>query len=339
VAEQTDFNQWFKLDQLIWSCAISQAVHVAVELGLPELLQLEAKSAEEIATLTGSDAWALDAVLHALAAFDVLKMDATERFSLSEMGALLLKSGPALPGEAGAFFETIYRSLGALTHAVRTGEKAFDRAFGISFYEYLSREAEVGRFFNEQMVRNIPARYAGISSIFDFSRVSRVVDIGGGEGGLLLHLLSQRPHLKAMLFDLPGVVEKAGPRFKEAGLCDRCEIVGGSFLESVPEGGDLYMLAAVLNNLRDSDAAQLFANCRASMGPGTRLLILEPLRNFGERLTQWAALVGLGVMAQRGGRTRTEAQVRKLLVEARFELFEVRHYQSAPRTVIEAVPI
>jgi hypothetical protein len=281
----------------------------------------------------------LESVLHALAAFDVVCLDAEERFSLSDLGALLLPSSPGLPDEAGVFFETIYRPLGGLVEAVKTGEIAFDRVFGCTFYEYLARNPGVGGFFSDQMVRNAPLRYAGISSVFDFSGVSRIVDVGGGQGGLILRLLNDQPHLTAAIVDLPEVIEGARQRINEAGLSRRCEFIPADFLDSVPAGGDVYILAFVVNNCRDQDAARLFANCRASMGAKSKLLILESLREPGKTLSRWAALVELGIVAQRGGKSRTEGQLRRLLRSAGLNVSEIRRFPSAPRTVIEVAPI
>jgi hypothetical protein len=67
------------------------------------------------------------------------------------------------------------------------------------------------------------------------------VDVGGGQGALILELLRQQPHLTALLFDSPDVVENSTDRLEQAGLSDRCQVVSGNFLESVPTGGDVYL--------------------------------------------------------------------------------------------------
>ena len=337
--EKTAAELWYKLDTLIWSCVISQAVHVALELGVPATLKAGPKSVAEVAAATDSDPWTLEAILHALAAFEVLEVDREERFRLTKVGALLLDPSKGLIGEAGAFFETIYRAQSGLIDMAKTGETAFNAVFGIGFYEYLARNPRAGSFFNEQMLRNGPVRYASISTIYDFSKVSRVVDVGGGQGALILELLRQQPHLKAVLFDSPQVLKGVVARLEQAGVAGRVEVIAGNFLESVPAGGDLYFLAAVVSNLVKREAQRLLTNCRAAMNSKARLLILESVRDFGKKLPKWASLVELGIMAQRGGRTRTEPQLRELLHSSGFRLSEIRRYASGPRTVIEAAPL
>ena len=264
MAEQDDDALWFKLDELVWSCAISQAVHVAVELGIPELLQAGRKSAGELAATTSSDEATLESILFALAAFDVLDMDDSEHFSLTELGTLLLKSKPGIPEEAGVFFETIYKPLGSLLTSAQTGETAFEHVFKMTFYEYLSRNPSVGRFFNEQMIRNAPTRYGALSSLYDFSRIDKIVDVGGGQGGLLLQLLAQQPHLTATLLDLPNVITSPCPR----GV--RIRIRRGSAIRAMMSAQwPAFVSASVVKKLLSTAPMLMYQHSRSGVsGPG-----------------------------------------------------------------------
>lgn len=328
---------WERLCELIWGCAIGQAIHACVELGIPELLTPGPRTTDQLAAATGADAWTLESVLRALAAFDVLA-DEGETYALTQIGRLLLKSAPGPgAGEAGPFFETIYRPLGALLEAVRTGGIAFDRVYGKSFYSYLAEHPPLAAHFFDAMESNAPHRYAGLSSIFDFSDVSRVIDVGGGEGSLLVQLLSEQPHLTGVLFDLPVAADRARARLESAGLSGRCTIVSGDFRTGVPSGGDLYILAQILNNWRDAGARCILANCRAAMSAESRLLVLEPVSGMRPP-SRWQALVSLGVLAQRGGRTRSEAQLRSLMTQVGFRMESLVQFSSTTTCAITATP-
>lgn len=336
---EEEFQDWERLCELIWGCAIGQAIHVSVDLGIPEMLNAGPQSAEQLAAATGADAWTLETVLRALVAFDVLSIDGAQQYALTRMGRLLLRSAPGpSASEAGEFFETIYRPLGALPHVVRTGEVAFDHVYGRSFYEHLAESPTLAANFYDMMEANAPQRYAGLSSVRDLSGVSRVIDVGGGDGSLLIQLLREHGGLKGVLFDLPVVAGRARDRIEAAGLSDRCEVVPGDFRESVPGGGDLYILAQILNNWRGEEARRVLTNCRAAMDGGARLLILEPVYTPGPQ-SKWRALVSLGVMAQRGGRTRSEAQLRALLTAAGFQLEHILQLPSNTTHAIEAKPV
>lgn len=333
---EEEFRDWERLCELIWSPAIAQAIHVAVELGIPEILNAGPSSAGKLAEAVGADAWALEAVLRALAAFEVLSFDGALQYELTRMGKLLLRSAPGpSAGEAGEFFETIYRPLSALTHMVKTGDVAFDHVYGKSFYDHLAESRELAAHFYDTMESNAPRRYAGLSSVCDLSGVLRVIDVGGGEGSLLIQILREYPDVRGVVFDLPVACGRARDRIERAGLSERCEVVAGDFLKSVPAGGDLYILAQVLNNWRDEEARRVLLNCRAAMEEGARLLILEHVYTTGP-LPRWRTLVSLGVMAQRGGRTRSEAQLRALLTATGFLVDHICWLHANATCAIEA---
>lgn len=328
-----------RLCELIWGCAIGQAIHVATVLGVFEALDQDPASPEELAERVGADAWTLETILRALLAHGVLARHGEHEFALTGMGRLLLNSAPGPSrGEAGEFFETLYGALGALMHMARTGEVGFDHLYGKSFYDHLADRPTLAGPFYDSMRATAASRYAGLSSVVDFSGAGRVVDVGGGEGSVLLQLLGEHPALHGTLLDLPVVAERARRRVADADLTDRCTVIGGDFQRQVPGGGDVYILAQIVNNWRDKEALPVLVNCREAMGGGSaRLLVLERL--LGDEVdTRWQSLVSLGVMAQRGGRSRTERQMRKLLQSAGFRLDQIKLLPGGVTSAIIACP-
>ncbi|MDP9105757.1 MAG: hypothetical protein M3N49_07470 [Candidatus Eremiobacteraeota bacterium] len=333
---EEELHDWERLCELIWGCAIGQALHVFAELDIPEILDAAPSSAEHLAVTTGADPWTLETVLRALLAYDVLSIDGEQKYALTQMGRLLLRSadGPSA-GEARDFFETIFRPLGALSHVIKTGGTAFDHVYGRSFYDHLAERPALSAHFYDTMEATAPQRYAGLSSVVDFSGVARVVDVGGGDGSLVIDMVREHPHLHGVVFDVPGVSGRARARISAAGLASRCEVVSGDFRTGVPAGGSLYVLANVLNNCRDDAARCVLGNCRAAMNDGARLLVLEPIYVQGAQ-PRWAALVSLGVMAQRGGRTRSEVQLRSLIETAGFRIESIRRLPASATCATEA---
>ncbi|HKZ97944.1 MAG TPA: methyltransferase, partial [Hyphomicrobiaceae bacterium] len=103
----------------------------------------------------------------------------------------------------------------------------------------------------------------------------RVVDVGGGHGVILAAILAANPSLLGVLFDQPHVVANAGLVVQAAGVADRCEITGGNFFETVPAGGDAYVLKAILHNWNDAKAKQILRVCRAAIPAAGKLLLVE----------------------------------------------------------------
>ena len=110
---------------------------------------------------------------------------------------------------------------------------------------------------------------------YDFSASQNVVDVGGGHGALLAAILSTHAGARGVLFDRPPVLDGARAFLGAAGVVDRCSFVGGDFLESVPAGGDTYLLKWIVHDWDDAHATTILRNCRRAMGPSSKLLLFE----------------------------------------------------------------
>jgi O-methyltransferase domain len=101
------------------------------------------------------------------------------------------------------------------------------------------------------------------------------VDVGGGQGLLLKELLLACPDTRGVLFDQPQVIASADRVLASAGLAQRCQIVAGSFLESVPEDGDVYVMKAILHDWDDRASINILRTCRRAMSLTATLVVIE----------------------------------------------------------------
>jgi hypothetical protein len=225
----------------------------------------------------------------------------------------------------------LWRPLGDLYESVRTGEPAFQRVFGQRFFEYLATHPGDAAVFNAAMTQGIAWSTPALLAAYDFSRFERLVDVGGGEGALLRDILAATPRLRGLLFDLPAVVAGAGG-ILAGEIAARCEIVGGDFFDSVPEGADAYLLKGVIHDWPDDDAARILRNTRRAIPAGGTLLVVEPI-DSGARPAGLSDLLMLAI----GGRDRSETEFRALLAAAGFEL--TRLIPTEASSVIECHPV
>lgn len=149
-------------------------------------------------------------------------------------------------------------------------------------------------------------------------------------------MLAANPAMSGVLFDQPGVVAGAGPLLEAAEVADRCETVGGSFFESVPEGGDAYVLKSILHDWDDDQASAILRACRRAVPDDGMVLVIE--RDVG-RANEAAdvKLFDLNMLVMMGGRERTVEEYGELLAGAGFRLTG-RAPTPAGLSVIEAVP-
>ena len=169
---------------------------------------------------------------------------------------------------------------------------------------------------------------------FDFGPYRSIVDVGGGEGGLLTAILQAHDKATGTLFDLPSVAERGGHRIQAAGLADRCECVGGDFFQAVPEGGDLYILKWVLHDWDQAQSIEILKSCRRAMREDAKLLIVDTVIPSGNT-SHPAKLIDLNMMVLCTGQERTEREFENLLKATGFALTAITATQS-PSSLIEA---
>lgn len=300
----------------------AQACSVFAILGLPDRMAAGLGTPDELAAATDADPSALRRLLAALADAGILRETGPDRYELSPVGEHLRSDVPgSVHATAVMYGQEVYRSFGALLETMRTGRPGFTDLFGLPFYEYVDKNPGFAKTFNGAMAAapEPPAPNAGT-----FDGVDTVVDVGGGDGGLLADALRDRPGLRGVLVELPEAAARARERLAGAGVLDRVRIVEGSFFDDVPGGGDLYVLRRVLHNWSDADAGRVLARVCAAMPAGARLLVLEELlpsgpQRFSASAGTWAAprnrVTDLLMLVLMEGRDRTAEEYTRLLVD------------------------
>lgn len=336
----------WRLTELLSGYQTSAAIGAVARLGVADALAEGAMSAQELAPRLGADAPALARVLAALREQGIFEADGKGRYGLTPLGELLRSDirGSARRGAAVGTAEWCWRAYGYLDHSLRTGEAGFRAAHGSDFWRYLAAHPQEAAAFDAVMSSSARMRAEAFARSYDFSAITRLVDVGGGQGVLLRTVLAAHPHLQGVLFDLPAVVEGGPATFAEAGLAGRCEIAAGDFFEAVPGGGDACVLSWVLHDWEDAAASRILANCGTALGGDGRLLIIEMLLPAEEEAPAAAAVAKLAramdlqMLVLTGGRERSAAEYRSLLERAGFALRHVLPLEGTLWSVIEAVP-
>jgi hypothetical protein len=331
-----------RLAELINGYQVSAAIGAFARLGVADALASGPSSITELSQRLGADERALARLLDATLDVGLFTIDDDGRCRLGELGDLLRSDVPGSLRRFAVVSTDDWRwvAYGHLGHALRTGEPGFVAAHGCRLWDYLASHPEAAASFEESMARVGAARDRAVATAVDFSTVDRLVDVGGGRGGLLCALLVACPHLRGVVFDLPAVVEGAREQLRKAGFAERCQAIAGDFREAVPPGGDAYLLSWVLHDWDDATTLRILGNCRAAMAGGSRLLVVEmvvpkpgqPNAAVFERLVRQTDLEMLAVV---GGRERSAAEYEKLLTESGFALDCIVPLEGMPWSVIE----
>ncbi len=331
MADATD-----ELRTLVNGYQLTQAIHVMVELGIPDLLAEAPRSATELAQTVNVNKDALYRVMRALATTDVLEESSDHRFALGRLGQLLPadRERSLAPWAAFAGSPAHWQAWSNLSHSVSTGETAFKFTYGVDVWEYRRQRPDQSRAFDASMAAQTGAAIGPIVDAYDFRRYGVVADIGGGNGALLAAILRATPQAHGILFDQEHVVAGAPLVLEAAGVADRCAIVSGNFFESVPGGADAYLLKWIVHDWQDREAVAILDNCRTAMADDGRVLIVE--REIGApnegAAAKWA---DIQMLAMAGGRERTRQEFEQLLARAGLRLVSVTPTSSS-FVVIEA---
>lgn len=316
----------------IYGFAMFQVVATAARLNIPEVLGDSAMTADELAARTGTDSSSLRRLLRTASVIGFCAMSADGRFTMTGLGRMFRSDSPWRAGTASALNSApaIWRAWGALEDAVRTGKPAFDSVHGVGLFDYLKQDSELSDLFHATMASGTESQLAAIIERYDFTRFSHVVDVGGGDGTQLSAILAANPRLRGTLFDTAQGLRKAPDVLRRTTVADRCAVVSGDFFESVPTGGDAYLLKNILTDWDDESSVRILRSCRAALGaqPDGRVVVITSLmpeqvdqRDHGQ--TMAVSLFDLSLLVLTSGRERTLGEYERLLRAAGFGLAQV----------------
>lgn len=325
-----------QLMEMIFGYALSRSISTAAQFGIADQLKDGPKSSDELAAALGLHAGSLYRMMRALVGAGVFSEDADRRFSLTPLSEPLLSDKPESLRAFATFMadDVNFTTWAKLPYSIQTGQRAFDHVYGEFYFDWLGKHPADAKTFNNAMTSMSLGAGAAVLAGYDFTGINKLVDVGGGHGLLLASVLQQYPQMKGVLFDAPAVVAEA-EALRAPGLAERAEAIGGSFFETVPAGGDAYILKHIIHDWSDDECVTILNHCHAAMADNGKVLVAEmvlPEPN-APGVSKFLDLVMLQFMT---GRERTAEEYRALLDRAGFEMTRIVPTPS-PYSVIEGV--
>lgn len=266
---------------LVLGGQISQAISVAATLRLPDLVGDAPRSTDDLAADVGAHSRSLYRLLRALASVGIFREEEGRRFASTPMSDEMRSDRP-LHGWTVYQGRPYFRaSWAALEHSIRTGENAFHNVFGTDVWSWRAEHPQEQEIFDGAMRSLALVELGAVLDAFDFGRFGTIVDVGGGNGTLIAEVLKRWPDVRGIVFDRDHVVGAARAVLERDGVADRAEAVGGSFFDSVPRGGDAYVLKAIVHDWADDEATEILRAVRASARERAALLVVE--KDLGPR--------------------------------------------------------
>ncbi len=325
------------LSELIEGFWTTQLIGTAVVIGIPDKLASGEMSYQAIAQECEADPTSVLRLMRALQTVGICRAAADSRFELTARGRLLCSSVPgSMRGRALFASGLLWNLFSDLEYAVRSGRPGRKTTVGREGFNRLADDPGLAGM-HQAMVESSIKVLAGATGVHEFGRYRRVLDVGGGYGGALAALLQQNLDMRGDILDLAYLQGEATEYLRRAGVASRARFIPGDFFESVPKGYDCYLLKYIIHDWDDPHALSILESCAAAADVGSEIILLERVLPTELDETHRAiAQIDLAMMLT-GGKERTEAEYRELMLSAGLRLLSVIP-AAAGCSVIRAVP-
>lgn len=324
--------------QLLNGVHVAGAVSCLAQLGIPDLVEDGPRSAEELASQTGTNPQALYRLMRATACVGVLAEGPDGTFSETPMSAVLRSNAkPSLRALAiMGGREWHGRGWSRLEYCVRTGKQALDQVYGAHVFEYFKQNPEEAQIFNDTMTALSMIDGPAVAEAYDFDGIHSIVDVAGGHGLLLATILARNPHLKGTLYEVPHVLDgcRNGP---VTPVMERCTLASGDMFASVPAGADAYIMKHIIHDWPDDLCVKILTACRKGVNAGGKLLVVDNVIQPGNHFSP-GKFLDLQMLIFPGGCERTEKQFRDLFAAAGWRLSRIIPTAAAD-SIVEGVPV
>ncbi len=338
-------SEFHKTMDIIFGRWKSQILYAGAKIGIFDYLTTSPKDIGQIARDLDLNETMAYRILRSIASLGFLKEEEDgRRFSITTLGELLRKDHPqTLQGvlllEEGPEHYQIWKQLSRM---IKDGQQnAFISEYGNNIFEYAGKNSEYSKVFNNAMSSYSAMHTAMVLEAlneYDFSNVSQICEIGGGQGHLLSHLQSKYNHLNGTILELESVVNNQDSSWPtKMGLQDRCKYIKGNMFEQVPSA-DLYIMKMILHDWNDDECKKILSNIHKSASDKSTIFIVEHI--VPDATTpHFSKLFDIHMMCATTGRERTIEEYKSLLIQSRWKHVQTHYPKSNTIGIIEGTKV
>jgi O-methyltransferase domain len=330
-------SSYLRMAELAIGARVALALRVVAERRIADLVADGPKAAETLARETGLPADRLRRLLRALTAFGIFQECPDGSFAKTELSACMCDGSCPSVREMILVLndEAVLKAWQQLPTVLETGTPAFSAVNGIPFFAHVASDHARSALMGKFMTGIYGPESAKIAANFPFGRFGSLIDVGGGQGHVLVEILQRNPGMKGALFELPQTAEIAREFLAAKGFA-ACDVIPGDFFKSMPPGFDAYFIKSVLHDWDDEAATRILRKCHDAMPEHGRVLIAEIVVERGVPVGHPHRLIDLEMMVSFGGKERTAEDFEKLLADAGLKLERLTSIESSFLAVLEA---
>jgi hypothetical protein len=320
--------------------ALHQAIAAIAKFGVADVIARGTQNTTDIARELSLNEDALFRTLRALSSQGIFEEISPRSFGHTPLSEPLRSD---VPGSVRPLFvfsssEFCLGPFKEFAYSLQTGIASRQLLSGVNSFEYLAQNPELARIFDDAMTGFTSLISPAVANAYDFSAWESIMDVGGGNGILLSHILGAHKTLHGILADVPHVLERASRRSYLSGdLAARTLMLPCNFLESVPAGARAYLMKSVIHDWDDEQSVQILRNCRRAI-PENGVLLLVELGLSGANQPCGGKIIDLFMLVITGGKERTPDEYRAILSRAGFRLDRIVH-TGTDWVILESFPI
>jgi C-methyltransferase len=318
---------------------VAKGLVTALKLNIAEHINHGENTLEQLAQITQTNPDALSRLLRMLCAQDIFKLSRNGTYCLTRYSKVMLEGNGSVKYLLQSHLGKLHFELfSEMDYTLKTGISTSQKLFNKDIFSHVQDLPAQHEVFIKGMGNTSDLFAPVLLSSYNFSAYNHIIDIGGGHGSLLCHLLTRYKGLKATVFDCKHVVERASANIESYGLKDRIDIMDGNFFQEVPGGGDLYILKNILHDWGNENCSIILNNLYKVMSSGSKLLIIDTIIKNNNKYSYGKMLDILMLLGTQDGRERTLNEFRIILEKSGFSIYKVIPTVS-PFSLIECVKL
>jgi precorrin-6B methylase 2 len=303
---------------------VAKGVVTAVKLNIAEHIASGRNTLDQLAEVSQTNPDALYRLLRMLCAQGIFRLSKNGIYSLTPYSKVLIEGEGSIKYMLQSHLGKVHFDIfSEIDYTVKTGISASRKLFKKDIFSHVQDSPAQHDVFVKGMGNTSDLFAPVLLSSYNFSQYSNIIDIGGGHGSLLCHILTRYKGLKATVFDSKHVVERAAANIESYGLKERIKIVDGSFFEEVPEGGDLYILKNIVHDWGDENSIKILKNIHRVMEPGSKMLVIDTIIKNDNSYSYGKMLDILMLLGTEDGRERTLEEFRDVFEKSGFAIKKV----------------
>jgi acetylserotonin N-methyltransferase len=308
--------------ELIEAFRRSKTMFTAVSLGVFDFLERAPTDIDTIAAKLGVESEPLERLLNACVGLKLLRRNLTLYENEPTASTYLCRSSEhALTGYILYSNDVLFRLWTHLEDAVREGTPRWKQTFGGdgAIFDHFFRTQEAKETFLQGMHGLGVLSSPKVVEAFDLSNFRRMVDLGGATGHLAIAACERYPELRAIVFDLPEVIEVTRAYIGKSALASqRIEVRPGDFFRDELPAADIIAMGRILHDWSEDKIHQLLAKIFRQLPSGGAILLSEKLLNEDKAGPISAQLQCLNMLVGTEGKERTLGEYRRLLEDSGF---------------------